>query len=104
MAALTTIAAISAAAAVAGYQSYGQKRALDNQNRAQRSMRNAAVATQKAAEEATNRANQKRPNVASILAAAQEAAKGGLGSTMLTGPAGVPNEKLLLGRNTLLGS
>lgn len=56
---------------------------------------------QKKAEQAANAKSQKSPNLNAILAASQAAAKGGLGSTMLTGPAGVNNASL--GRTSLLG-
>ena len=50
-----------------------------------------------------NRANQKRPNANAILAAAQQAARGGMGSTLLTGPQGVNPGEMSLGKSTLLG-
>lgn len=58
----------------------------------------------KAAEEATNRAAQKRPNTSSILSEAEQAGKAGVSGTMLTGPQGVSNDQLTLGRSTLLGA
>lgn len=53
---------------------------------------------------ATNRANQKSPDIATILAGNRAAAGQGGGSTMLTGPGGVANSSLSLGKQTLLGS
>lgn len=58
----------------------------------------------KAADENMNRATQKRPNTAGILASAQQAGKSGASGTMLTGPQGVDPAALTLGRNTLLGA
>lgn len=58
----------------------------------------------KAAEEATNRAAQKRPNTSSILSEAEQAGRSGVSGTMLTGPQGVSNDQLTLGRSTLLGA
>lgn len=58
----------------------------------------------KAADEATNRAAQKRPNTSSILSEAEQAGKAGVSGTMLTGPQGVSNDQLTLGRSTLLGA
>lgn len=55
-------------------------------------------------EEATNRANARAPDVSGIVSAAQQAAQGGAGSTMLTGPQGVDPNSLSLGKNTLLGA
>lgn len=45
----------------------------------------------------------KAPDVNALLAAAQEAAKGGPSSTMLTGPSGIDPSALTLGKSTLLG-
>jgi hypothetical protein len=58
----------------------------------------------KAADENMNRATQKRPNTAGILASAQQAGKAGASGTMLTGPQGVDPAALTLGRSTLLGA
>lgn len=46
----------------------------------------------------------KTPDVGSMLAGNQQAAKGGDSGTMLTGPGGVDPATLNLGKNTLLGS
>lgn len=55
-------------------------------------------------EQARNAANARRPNTDQIMAAAESAAKGGVASTMLTGPAGVNPDDLKLGKSTLLGA
>ena len=60
--------------------------------------------TAAAADEANNRANAKSPNASTILSAAQQAAKSGVGGTMLTGPTGVTADQLKLGKTSLLGS
>lgn len=57
----------------------------------------------KASEENTNKAMQKRPNTAGIMASAQQAGKSGASGTMLTGPQGISTESLTLGKATLLG-
>lgn len=57
--------------------------------------------TAEQAEQATNRANRKAPDMAAILAG--NAMTKGVGSTMLTGPQGVASSNLTLGRSTLLG-
>lgn len=62
-----------------------------------------AAFTQAANERAVNQANQKSPNVAAIFGANRSAQGGGIGSTMLTGPGGVPAGSLNLDRHTLLG-
>lgn len=50
-----------------------------------------------------NAANAKAPDVNALLAAAQQQAKGGPASTMLTGSTGVDPSQLTLGKSTLLG-
>ena len=105
MAALTAAAIIGAAALAAstGYSIYEGERADDMQRRSQRQALADSRATAQSADEANNRANQKRPNANAILASAQQAAKGGMGGTLLTGPQGVDSSELSLGRSTLLG-
>lgn len=53
---------------------------------------------------AAQRGQAKTPDVGSMLASNQQAAKGGGSGTMLTGPGGVDPATLNLGKNTLLGS
>ena len=81
-----------------------QKGELDKQNRAQAD----ALAMQKqqaaASQEAVNRANQKMPDVGAIMSAAQQAARSGVSSTMLTGPTGIDPTSMQLGKKTLLGA
>jgi hypothetical protein len=105
MSALTAAAIVGAIALAAntGYTIYQGERAAGEQEKAQRLSMAEAQKTAKAADEATNRANQKRPNANAILAAAQQAARGGLGGTLLTGPQGVSSSELSLGKSTLLG-
>lgn len=96
---------VLAAAAVAGtaYAVYSGERAADAQSKAQNEARANAAKQEKAADEATNRANQKRPDTMAILDAAAQSGKGGASGTMLTGPQGVDPSALNLGKNTLLG-
>lgn len=96
-------AALAAAAAGTGYSIYEGERSAAAQNRSQRQALADSRATAKAADEATNRANQKRPNANAILASAQQAAKGGMGGTLLTGPQGVNPGEMSLGKSSLLG-
>jgi len=96
-------AALVVAAAGTGYSIHAGEQNADMQRSAQRNAMRQAEATAKSNEEAANRANMKRPNVNAILAAAQSAAKSGVGSTMLTGPTGVDQSALSLGKSTLLG-
>ena len=55
------------------------------------------------ADQAYNKANQKKPDTDRLYAANSNAAKGGVSGTMLTGPGGVDPSSLMLGRSTLLG-
>lgn len=97
------VTAAIAAVASAGYSIYSGERASAAQNKAQNEARSRAQAQANQAEQATNRANQKRPDAAAILDAATQAGKGGASGTMLTGPQGVDPNALNLGKNTLLG-
>lgn len=109
------IGAIAAGLAGAGGSAYSAQvgRAASNEaaDKAQSSaleqigqQEKAIAATTKASDEAMRRANQQSANANSVLAAAQQAAKGGVGGTMLTGPSGVNASNLSLGKSTLLGS
>lgn len=100
MSALITAAVAVTAASV--YSIYSGERQAGMQRDAQNQALANAKKQEQAANEANNRANQKKPDTASILAAAQQSA-GGAGSTMLTGPAGVSLGAASLGKNTLLG-
>ncbi len=102
-------AIIGAAIAGAGASAYSAKKESDAQKKAQRS----AEATQRSAEAIAekqknqaerefNRANAKTPDLAGIMAS-NKRAEGAAGSTMLTGPQGVSQDALSLGKNTLLG-
>ena len=96
-------AALAVAAAGTGYSMYQGERSANMQDDAQRQSMAQAKQTAQSAEEATNRVNQKRPNANAILAAAQQAAKGGMGGTLLTGPQGANLGEMSLGKSTLLG-
>ena len=98
--------AVLAAAAVAGaaYSIYSGERAADAQQDAQKEARNNALKAEQNAQQATNRANQKKPDTAGILDAALQSGKAGASGTMLTGPQGIDPAALNLSKNTLLGS
>lgn len=84
-------------------QAGAQQDALKKQTTAQQQATGAALSTERQGEIAQGAANQKTPNIASILQTA--ASKGtGASSTMLTGPGGVSTPGSNLGGNTLLGS
>lgn len=95
----------AAIAAVAGttYSIYNGERQAKAQDRMQAEAKDSAMKQEKASQEATNRANMKRPDTAAILDAAMQAGKAGAGGTMLTGPQGIDPSILQLGKNTLLG-
>ncbi|AQW29118.1 hypothetical protein JK151_08905 [Ralstonia syzygii subsp. celebesensis] len=100
-----TAAGVLAAAAVAGtaYSIYnGQQQASAQKDAAQKAQQNAAQQADQA-DQANNRANAKSPDVGAMLSANQQAAKGGMSGTMLTGPTGVDPSQLSLGKSTLLG-
>jgi hypothetical protein len=108
-----SIAATTAAIAAAslGYGIYsgqkaqaGQQKALALQKTGQQQAVQSALSTQRQGAIAQNAANQKAPDVASILQRAALAAKGGMGSTMLTGAGGIQPGMLNLGKTSLLGS
>jgi len=108
----TIIAAIGASAAV-GSTIYGiksgqdqaevQQQSLKNQQTAQQKAEASALSTQRQAQTAQNAANQKTPDISSILQRAATVGSNGLTSTMLTGPTGVDTSSLDLGKSTLLG-
>lgn len=94
------IASAVAGAAIAYNNGQEQKKAAE---KARKQAQANAQKQEKAADEATNRANQRRADAGSALDAAAIAARGGQSGTMLTGPQGVDNSALQLGKNTLLG-
>jgi uncharacterized protein HemX len=81
-----------------------QKRSLKNQTTATQQAESNALSTERQNQTASNAANQKAPDVSDIMARAAAASKGGVGSTMLTGPSGVDTGSLNLGKTSLLGS
>jgi len=105
------IAATTVAAAGIGYSIYAgeqgkkaQERAMSEQRTAQQRAAMEADKQAAASEAAMRRAAGRQPDIAGIMAAAQEGAAGGPSATMLTGPQGIDPSQLSLGRNTLLGS
>ena len=84
-------------------QAEKQQEALNQQRAAQADAKTAAEKQQATAEQNVNRANAKQPDAGAILSQASQAAKGGPAGTMLTGPSGVNQADLNLGKSTLLG-
>ena len=105
--AIATATAIMIAAGVAAastaYSAYAQKEAAGDQRKAQDEATAKAEKNAKLADEASNRANQRRPDVNSIMSAAGQAARGGASGTMLTGPQGAGADAGSLGKTSLLG-
>lgn len=92
-----TAAVVTAAAASV----YSAKKQSDAQKKAQRSAEAIAEKQKNQAEREFNRANAKTPDLAGIMGSNKRAE--GAGSTMLTGPQGVSQDALSLGKSTLLG-
>jgi hypothetical protein len=101
-----SFAVTAAVTAVVGttYSIYAGERAADQQKKAQREASAAAQKQAKQADQAFNAANKKKPNIDAMLSSNQAAGNMGVGSTMLTGPGGIDNNMLTLGKNTLLGA
>jgi hypothetical protein len=98
--------AITAAAVIGtAYSVYSGERAASEQKKAQAEARTSAQKQATQADQAFNAVNKKKPNVDAMLANNQAAGDmGGGGATMLTGPTGVDQAGLTLGKNTLLGA
>lgn len=90
--------AITAVAIAGAYAAHKQSSA---QKKAQRQAERAAEAQKNAAEREFKSANARTADLASIMANNKRAE--GAGSTMLTGPQGVSQDALSLGKSTLLG-
>lgn len=95
----------AAIAAVAGtsYAIYSGEQAKGERKEAMVEAKKNQAKSELAADQAMNRANPKRANTNAALAQAEQAAKGGPSGTMLTGPTGVDQASLSLGKSTLLG-
>lgn len=95
--AVSAMVGMAAVAAGTAVDSHNQQKKAQKQNIKQ------AKDTAAAADEANNKANQRRANSSSLLSSNQMAAKAGQSGTMLTGPTGVDQGALRLGKTTLLG-
>jgi len=104
------VAAVAAVASVgvSAYSSVAQSEAASESRSAQDKAQNQAKADAdkqaKLSDEANNYANRRQANPNAILSAAQQAAKTGGGSTMLTGAQGVAASDMTLGKTNLLGA
>lgn len=97
---------IGAIAAVAGsaYSIYSGEKASSAQKKANAQAQTNAKKQAQQAEQDTNRANQKAPDIGALLSANQQQSLSGQSGTMLTGAQGVDPNSLSLGKSTLLGS
>lgn len=101
MPAAPVIAAVAAAVGTS-YSIYSGERAAKKQSQAQAQAEKQAKEQALQAERDFNKANSKKVNTAGLLQAAQQDG-GGVSSTMLTGPEGIENDQLKLGKQNLLG-
>ena len=105
----TAVAAGAAAGMMKNQYDQGQQAkaagqaSLEQQKQVQSQNVQAAEQQMSMSQQANNRANQATPDTAAIMGMSQQAAKGGAGSTLLTGPGGIDPNQLALGKNTLLG-
>ena len=93
------------AATLGTYTAYkAGKDAQKAQERAQAEAKAAAERQAAQAERDFNAANQKKPNIAALMAANAATSFYGNSGTFLTGPQGVDAASLILGRQSLLGT
>lgn len=97
------IVAVSAVALQATTSYFTNQAAGRAQKRAQNQAAEQAKAAADQADQDFNKANRKTPDTMGLLSANQQASRGGVSGTMLTGSGGVDPGSLLLGKNTLLG-
>lgn len=98
-----SFAIVAIAGLAAGVSIYNGNKAADAQKKAMKQAQANADRQASAAEQAANKANQKRPDTMAILDAATQAGRGGVSGTMLTGTSGIDPNALTLGKSTLLG-
>lgn len=97
--------AIAAAGALgAGASAYSASKKASAAKAANQQNEKQAAAEAQASEQQFNKANQKAPDIAAMMSRNQDAMKGGIGTTFLTGASGVAPTALALGKSTLLGS
>lgn len=95
--------ALAQASDASSKQLAAQESALAMQEAANKKAEASALKQEKIAEERLNAAMRKTPDTGAILSSAEQAAKSGVGGTMLTGPSGVDPTSLTLEKKTLLG-
>ena len=98
------MAAVAVAAVGVGMSYYNGQQQMAAQKDANEQAKKNALKQEQAADQANNAANRKTANVSGILSAAEQAGKGGVSGTMLTGAGGIDPNTLAISKNTLLGS
>lgn len=87
----------------AGVAKYSADKASKSAKAANQQNERQAASEAQRSEQQFNKANQKAPDIAAMFSRNQEAMKGGIGTTFLTGASGVAPSNLTLGKTTLLG-
>jgi len=101
-ASIAAIAALGSSVYSGQQQAKAAKRSAGLQREAMAQAEAQTMSQMEQSRQAQRKANAKRPNVAALLATAQEASTTGPASTMLTGPGGTSSAPAL-GRTNLLG-
>lgn len=102
MPAAPIVMAVAAVASTA-YSIYSGEKASSAQKKANAQAQTNAKKQAQLAEQDTNRANQKAPDIGALLSTNQQQSLSGQSGTMLTGAQGVDPNSLSLGKSTLLG-
>lgn len=101
VAAVTTLASTAFSVSQQQKQASAQKKAANQANKIAQQQADSAAKQAQAAQDEMNKSASKQASVGGYMNTAGQ--KGGLSSTMLTGPAGVDSSLLDLGKTTLLG-
>jgi hypothetical protein len=105
---ISATAWLATAATVAAYSTYQSMQNSKDALKVQKEAQQTALVTQQKqvtlAQEQINKQNAKTPDIGQITSQNQRNEKEGVGSTMLTGPAGVKQDELTLSKSQLLGS
>ena len=102
--AAVALAAIATTAKQGEDQKLAAKRTLQAQERAQQQATSAAIRQDRLNEQDVAKANRRKPDLLGLMSAEQSKTSTGSGSTLLSGPLGVSQPSLKLGRTGLLGS
>lgn len=100
---LAVLAPIIGGVAGAGAAIYSANKQAAGQKKAQQFAEEQANKNAQRAEEQSNKMNQRQPGIGAMFGANRAGAQRGVGSTFLTGAAGIPTGTLPLGGGSLLG-